>query len=417
MGYRSLLPGTALIVTLLLSFVLKAQDHQLYLVTGYTTRNGPQKVASNLFRVDTIGHTLNLVAELVDGKIGSLSTNVDHERRVVAVMSGANEAVAFSMGDPAVTLRFPIPHDGSQTLASIVDLPRGDVALAIETLLSSGRQSLFGINLAPFDQAARPRELAWETYQSARTEGWWTPGDEKRYGGAIELWVKNGKAISYQSISFSDKRNNEVELAVPIPREAVSQTDGRTWGILVNNDEIYVLLRLFDQSLGGAGAGGKITLYIYDKKTRMWHTEEFDGELSSFRGFGSWIAVNQTEANYMVVNGVSQPKPDVKESPGKAQRQQILDPEDSYRDQEPIDSLFGNYFPGVIHLYDVRSGKRYRIDTGQGDSEVLLVDGNTIYYRVNDILYRAEIGASAIQNPIQIARDRNVQLAHWTFSR
>jgi hypothetical protein len=117
----------------------------------------------------------------------------------------------------------------------------------------------------------------------------------------------------------------------------------------------------------------------------------------------------------VVVNGTAQPKPIVKESPGKAERQQILDPEDWYRDQAPIDSLFENYFPGIIHLYDVRSGRRYRIDTGQGDSEVLLVDGNTIYYRVNDKLFRADIGPSAIQNPVQIVRNPNVQFAHWAF--
>jgi len=403
--------GPVLIGALVLSFVLQAQtNRQLYLVTSYTTRNGPQKVASNLFRVDPIGHSLDLVAELIDAKVGNLSTNVDHERRIVALMSGSNEAVAFSMDDPGVTRRFPIPHEGFQTLASFVDVPRSGVALAIETLTSSGKQSLIGIHLAPLDPAARPRELAWESYQSVRTEGWWSPGEEKRYGGAIELRVRNGKAFSNQSISFSDKRINEVELAVPIPNEAASQTVGQSWGILLNNDEIFVLLHLFN-----AGTSGKITLYIFDKKTQIWHTENFDGELSSFRGFGSWIAVNQAEANDVVVNGVSQPKPVAKESPGKAERQQILDPEDWYREQMSIDSLFGNYFPGIFHLYDVRSGRRYRIDTGQGDSEVLLVDGNTIYYRINDTLYRAEIGPSAIQNPVQIARNPNVQFTHWAF--
>jgi hypothetical protein len=403
----------ALILTLVLSFVLEAQNNrQLYLVTGYTTRNGPQKVASNLFKVDPIGHALNLVAELVDGKTGSLSTNVDHERRVIAVMSGVNEAVAFSMDAPDATRRFPIPHDGFQTLASFIDVPRGGVALALQTLTSSGKESLIGLNLAPLDPAARPRELAWDSYKTIRTEGWWSPGDQN---GAIELWIRNGKAFSKQSVSFSDKLINEVELAVPIPKGSASEIDGRSWRIFINNDEIFVLFRLFDPPSGPAGTIGKMTLYIYDKKTRNWRTEAFDGELSSFRGFGSWIAVNQAEANYVVVNGTAQPKPVVKESPGKAERQQILDPEDWYRDQAPIDSLFENYFPGIIHLYDVRSGRRYRIDTGQGDSEVLLVDGNTIYYRVNDKLFRADIGPSAIQNPVQIVRNPNVQFAHWAF--
>src|SRR5205085_11933669 len=188
------------------------------------------------------------------------------------------------------------------------------------------------------------------------------------------------------------------------------------WEIVVNNDEISVFLRLFDQSSGTPGTIGKITLYIYDKKSQLWHTEDFEGASSSFRGFGSWIAVNQAEANYVVISGVAQPKPVVKESPGKAQRQKILDPQDWWWDQEPIDALFGSYyFPGIIHIYDVRSARQYGLATGQGDSEVLLVEGNTIYYRVNDTLYRAEIGPTNIQNPIELVRDENVQLAHWAF--
>jgi hypothetical protein len=412
-GKTALALTSALIAALVFSFALTAQNNRkFYLVTGYTTTRGPQKVASNLFRVDPTDQSFELVTELIAGGVGSLSTSVDHERRVVSVISGSNEAVAFSMDAPDVIRRFPIPHDGFQTLASFIDLPGGRVALAVETLNSSGKQSLIGINVAPLDPAAKPQELDWKSYGSARTEGWWSPGDEKRYGGAIELWVKNGKTISTQSISFADKRINQVELDVPLPREAASQAEEKTWGILVNNDEITVLLRLFDPTLAGTE---KITLYIYDKKTKAWHTEDFDGGLSSFRGFGSWIAVNQAEANYVVINGVGQPKPVAKESPGKSERQQILDPQDNYRDQSRIDSLFSDYYPGIIRLYDVRSGRKYRIDTGQGDSEVLLVDGNTIYYRVNDTLYRAEIGQSAIQNPSEIVRNPNIQFAHWAF--
>ncbi|HET9132124.1 MAG TPA: hypothetical protein VFO86_14305, partial [Terriglobia bacterium] len=409
---RSLIVS-ALIIALVFSFVLEAQDsRKLYLVTGYTTTSGPQKVASNLFKVDPISHDFEFVTELIPAGTGSLSTNVDHERGVVALMSGSGEAVTFSTNTPGVIRRFPILHDGFQTLASFVDVPGGKVALALETQNSSGKQSLIGIDVVPLQPTAKPVELPWKSYESARTEGSWSPGDQKRHGGGIELRVRNGKTFTTQIVSFSDKRINEVELSVPTPREAATPSDGRAWRILINNDEISALLRLFDKD---SGTDGKMTLYIFNKKSRAWHTEDFDGELSSFRGFGSWIAVNQAEANYVVINGMAQPKPVVKESPGKSERQQILDPQDNYRDQVPIDSIFENYYPGIISLYDVRSGKRYRLDTGQGDTEVLLVDGKTIYYRVNDTLFRAEIGQSAIQNPIEIARDGNFQFAHWAF--
>jgi hypothetical protein len=51
---------------------------------------------------------------------------------------------------------------------------------------------------------------------------------------------------------------------------------------------------------------------------------------------------------------------------------------------------------GELSLFNIRTDKKYTIDTGQGDSEILLIDGETVYYRVNDSVYKARIGAAAI---------------------
>lgn len=58
---------------------------------------------------------------------------------------------------------------------------------------------------------------------------------------------------------------------------------------------------------------------------------------------------------------------------------------------------------------------RYQIKTGEGDSEVLLVDGDEVYYRVNQTLYRATLGTSRVEHPTQILSDETVQLSHWAF--
>ena len=63
----------------------------------------------------------------------------------------------------------------------------------------------------------------------------------------------------------------------------------------------------------------------------------------------------------------------------------------------------------------MRSRKTYTIRTDQGDSEVLLVDADTVYYRVNDTLYKAAIRNDAIEDRIKIVTDDNVPLAHWLF--
>jgi hypothetical protein len=353
------------------------------------------------------------VQELADEKEGSLSTTVDHDRRLVAVVSGSNQAAVFSMDAPSTILRYPLSFKGFLDLASFFDLPDGGATLTLETLSSDG-QRLSGVDLSPLDPAATQHDLDWKNYQAFRTDGYWNPGDKKRYGGAAELRIREGKAFAMQVTSLTEKRVEEFEMAIPLPKEAVSQTDDQRWGILVNNDDITVLMRLFARTLDPTEVKGKTRFYIYDKKSKVWHNEDFENG-NSARGFGSWVVVCEEESNDLVVNGTAQLNPDAKESPGRLLRLRVLNPQDRPRDQGTVDSLFRNYFPGIIHVYDVRSGKRYRIDTGQGDSEVLLVDGTTIYYRVNDTLYRAEIGTSSITNPVEIARNENVQLAHWAF--
>jgi len=403
-----------LILAAVLSCGLSAQaNRQLYLVTGYTTRDGPLTVSSNLFKVDSTRHTFEYVQELAAEKEGSFSTTVDHDRRVVAVVSGSNQAVVFSMDGPSVLLRYPISYKGFITLTSFFDAPGGGATLALETLSNDG-QRLSGVDLSPLNPTATQHDLDWKAYQNFRTEGYWNPGDAKRYGGALQFWIKDGKALSRQTTSLSKRESVDVEVAIPLPKEAVSQTDNQSWGVLVNNDEITVLMRLFALTLDPTETKGKTRFYIYDKKSQSWHNEDFENG-NSIRGFGTWVVVCEEESNVVVVNGTAQPNPSAKESPGRDLRQRVLNPQDRRLDQATIDNLFSNYFPGIIHVYDVRSGKRYRIETGQGDSEVLLVDGTTIYYRVNDTLYRAEIGTSSITNPVEIVRNENVQLAHWAF--
>ena len=84
----------------------------------------------------------------------------------------------------------------------------------------------------------------------------------------------------------------------------------------------------------------------------------------------------------------------------------------------PVDAIFSvsaSYFPGIVHLYDTRTKAKYTLATGQGDTEILLVSGSTVYYRVNDSLYRGQLGRNTIQNAVEILQDNNLQLAHWAF--
>ena len=77
----------------------------------------------------------------------------------------------------------------------------------------------------------------------------------------------------------------------------------------------------------------------------------------------------------------------------------------------------GRVYPGRLHLYDVATGKSTLIVTNEEDSEVLLVDKGTIYYRVNDKLYSSQAGASGLMPGELIATDERIRDAHWAFMK
>jgi len=127
------------------------------------------------------------------------------------------------------------------------------------------------------------------------------------------------------------------------------------------------------------------------------------GTVSVLRNFGDWFAS-------LVVEGGS-----ARESPGKALRRQLRP--NAYSDP-PVDVDFQashEYSPGLLYLTNVRTQKSYTIKTDEGDSEVLLINNGTIYYRVNDSIFRAPIGPENVGMPVLIATDQQIPDVHWAF--
>jgi hypothetical protein len=121
----------------------------------------------------------------------------------------------------------------------------------------------------------------------------------------------------------------------------------------------------------------------------------------------------------VVIGRVSEPHPETeRESPGSVFRRNVVNSTSSDKFRVTIDSRFQDsafYFSGDLTLYNIDSQREYTIKTGQGDSEILLVQDDTVYYRVNDTLYKAQIGQTKIGDPQRILQDDLVQLSHWAF--
>ena len=78
-----------------------------------------------------------------------------------------------------------------------------------------------------------------------------------------------------------------------------------------------------------------------------------------------------------------------------------------------VNSLY--VFPGRLHVFDSETGSVFTITTNQGDSEIVLIDNGTVYYRVSDRLYSAPISKRGLGQARVLARDEAITDAHWAF--
>lgn len=383
----------------------------LYLVQGLAART-TFNVGSAVYRVDPSSRTVVPVSSLVDPNAGIDFLLADHERRVVVAgtpFGRPEKVVILNMDAPQSPRVVPISVDGVVE-ASIFGRPDGSVHVALE-IFRDGVSSLKGVDLLSAGAGTAAVDLPWTNYRYQRSEGWWSPGDES--SREFILHPKDGGATVWRG-------GVQVDTGIDLPKNVSADEDKRL-SVAVNNDAIIVVERRKERGEGKDGPAGKARLSIYDKKSQRWRNEDFAGVggATSIRAFGPWVIVNEGEARRDLSGSVTVNNNDrnLKVSAGSASRQKPVNP--GSPDAIPVDYLFQAspvYFRGTIHLFDAQSGERYRIDTGQGDTEVLLVDGTTVYYRVNDVLYRAQIakGKPNLQG-VEFAKDDNIQLAHWAF--
>lgn len=74
-------------------------------------------------------------------------------------------------------------------------------------------------------------------------------------------------------------------------------------------------------------------------------------------------------------------------------------------------------YRGRLHIFDADTGDLFRIDTHQGDSEILLIDSGNVYYRVSNGIYTARISHDGVGRSRLLIRDDAVSDAHWAFLR
>jgi hypothetical protein len=372
--------------------VAAADTRQLYLVTGVVSSNFFNwNAASELLALNAGASAIVHVQHLANG---SWSIIADHDRRLIVI-----DGIVLRMD----SAKRPQVVPGTNVKGTAICTLRG----ARETLCSVGvytQGRLQGVDLGTRGSAEShllPRDEPW----LVRTDGFWSPVDLPNEG--IFLLAKNGKLRFGGNVGAA-------ELPIPFPAGLEPSDNLYDVRLDISNDSTVVIDRYGRPK--APGDAETHTFFIFDKKAASWSNVRFDDSAESVRGFGPWIATEKF-VRRRAIGAQSDPKNEPA-SPGTEFRQKILNPEVREREHVPLDDFFQLvpwYFPGELCLYNIRSRQKYTIQTGQGDSEILLVDDDKVYYRVNDALYMATIGRTAIERAVKIVSDESVQLAHWAF--
>jgi hypothetical protein len=169
--------------------------------------------------------------------------------------------------------------------------------------------------------------------------------------------------------------------------------------------------------------GEKYTL-VYDKVSKKWYDYTFKGNASSIRSYDNgWVTGTVKDMNkgqYFDTRTRSSAEYDFKRViPGYEEREPIF--------YERADGIwgdcfdervqtFGTYYPGLLYLFNVHTKDYIEWDTKQGDSEVLLVQDDNVYYRVNTkILKSAIIDNKKLGAPELLIDDVRVRDIHWAY--
>jgi hypothetical protein len=149
---------------------------------------------------------------------------------------------------------------------------------------------------------------------------------------------------------------------------------------------------------------------FYNKQTKQWFTRDFTGDKTSVYSYGNWL-VGTILQSYKKYSGDTLEK---KYSPGKELRKKLNSNNPFNVDERFFD--YGVYSPGILYLLNTFSQKYIEIVTNQGDSEILLVEDNMVYYRVNDEIFKSIIiNDEKLGTPELLIKNIDVLDIHWAF--
>ena len=394
------------------SGILPLRGQSLYLLTSTPTPQEARTFPASLSRLESNG-AISPIRELVPKNIGVDGVEINFEGRLITVASPPISPHSFQvirMDAPERSEFYAVNYWGSNMSSHLLDVPGRGIVQSVEiaqhpsqnpnlsvkplefteeTMRSIGHK-LMGVDLGTGLEGT-DRDLPFSDYKylslAGRAVGIWPPMTTATSAAS------DGRSLLIPAVGGS------LPLNIQLPPSARLTPAELVVYHVINRSIVVVSL-----SGGKFDGSSETTLRIYDRMRGSWSEFPVPGERDIVRGFGSWVAVAVAENNAGNPDRIS---------PGRRNRRSEEAPTG-----DPPDERFGllrEYFPGQLYLYNAITRQRYHIDTGEGDSEVLLVSDGTVFYRVNDQLYRADLDGASLLNTTLLATNDLIRDTHWAF--
>lgn len=217
-------------------------------------------------------------------------------------------------------------------------------------------------------------------------------------------------------IPKTPKAEDRPVFPVEIPSDLIPDKK-ELYSIIINNNKYFVLESV--KSEPNKEEIGYTDLIIKNNSESDTYKYRIKGNQAYLRNFGNWLAGEVVSSNIKVVRDE---KGRIKKrinfervSPGVEERRK-----NNTQTGAPFDDRALRfkkvYYPGILYLYNIDSKEYIEWDTEQGDSEILLVKNNTVYYRVNDKIYKAPIiNGKKLGESELLIQDERVPDIHWAF--
>ena len=211
-------------------------------------------------------------------------------------------------------------------------------------------------------------------------------------------------AISLESgdvkIPKTKKAEDRPSLGITIPKKYLAGSD-QFANIIVKNEQ-FIIIELYQN-------GKHKEFLVFNIQAEVWSALNIEGDKSRIQSYGEWISASNVLSN---------------------EDAQTVSPGAKYRKQEPnsygpgfdiMTKVLQLYYPGELSLYHVPtqqkvSWKTFENGEPQGDSEVLLVKNNKVYYRINNVIYKAPIiSYQKLGEPEILIEGDRVSSIHWAF--